>query len=240
MNVTDLLAAELNFPFDYTKIKQEMISLRQYWRYTPPYKGHIDTAMAGLVFKSETDELYKKIDYIDDDGTTHVHNGMQGQYIFYLRENRNNTTAEKFIITKSLPTDSWDWIEQYKSIIPYTIECIESLPYNHIGCIRVFVTENTFFPTHRDYGMGGPAVLSDEYEKTLGLSIIPDTGNVPMQIYSYKNKEVCKVPGNAMLFNDSAFHGVGYTSGIRITIRVFGDIDFQEFLPYINTKQAFY
>lgn len=239
MNVTDLLAAELNLPFDYEKIKSEMLSLRQYWKYTPPYKEHIDSALAGLVFKSESDDLYKKIDYIDTNNT-HVHNGMQGQYIFYLRENDNNLNAEKFIVTKSLPTNSWNWIEKYKNIMPYTIECIESLPYTQIGCIRVFVTENTFFPTHRDYGVGGPPVLSTEYAKTLGLSIIPDTGNVPMQIFSYKNKEVCKVPGNAMLFNDSAFHGVEYTPGIRITIRVFGEIDFQKFIPYINTQQAFY
>lgn len=239
MIVTDLLAAELILPFDYEKIKSEMLKLKKFWRHTPPYKLNIDQALAGLIFKVESDELYKKIDYIDNNDKI-VHVGMPGQHIFYLRESNANPTAEPFKLTKMLPTESWDWIPAYKDIIPYTIECIESLPYRSIGCIRVFVTENTFFPTHRDFGVGGPAVLSSDYPKILGLSIVPDTGDVPMSIYSYKNKEVYKVSGNAMIFNDSAFHGVSYTSGMRITIRVFGDIDFQDFLPYINTKQVFY
>ena len=39
-----------------------------------------------------------------------------------------------------------------------------------------------------------------------------------------------------MLFNDSAWHGVSMVEGIRITIRVFGQIDYNNFLPYLNQK----
>jgi hypothetical protein len=97
----------------------------------------------------------------------------------------------------------------------------------------VFITENTFFATHRDYGWGKNK-LSEDYDRCFGLSIIPDTGNVPMKIQSFKNKEVYDISGNAMLFNDSAWHGVPYVSGTRITIRIFGEIDYQYFMSYID------
>lgn len=239
MNVSSVLAAGLNLDFDYEKIKSEMLALRPHWVYTPPYKTHIDNGLAGVVYRSESVDLYNKIDYIDS-GVSHVQRELRGQHIFYLRYSKDNPDAQKFLITKNLPTDNWEWIDRYKNTIPYTINCIESLPYKKIGCIRVFVTENTFFPSHRDYGMHGPFELSTDYSKTLGLSIIPDTGNVPMSIYSFQHKQVHKVHGNAMIFNDSAFHGVEFTPGIRITIRIFGEIDFQELLPFVDSERICY
>lgn len=245
MNVNEVLAAGLNLDFDYEKIKKEMLDLRPYWTYTPPYKDHIDSGLSGLVFMSESKENYEKIDYIISQGDKlppkYIKKELQGQWIYYLREHVDNQTGtHKFAVTKNLSTEGWRWIDQYKDIVPYTIQCIESLPYKHIGCIRVFVTENTFFPTHRDFGMGGPPELSKDYAKTLGLSLIPDTGDVPMSIYSYKQKQVYEVFGNAMLFNDSAFHGVKYTPGLRITIRVFGEIDFSNFQPFIDQTQVYF
>lgn len=245
MNITEVLAASLKLDFDYEKIKTEMLTLRPYWTYTPPWKTHIDSGLSGQIFMSESEDRYNEIDYLVDNGpnqsATFVKNKLRGQWIYYLRKHKDNTTnTHKFYVTKNLSTADWSWISEYKNLIPYTIQCIESLPFRHIGCIRVFVTENTFFPTHRDFGMGGPAELSTDYEKTLGLSIIPDTGNVPMSIYSYRDKKVHEVHGNAMLFNDSAFHGVKYTPGQRITIRVFGDIDFNEFSPFLDKSQIFY
>lgn len=241
MNVTDVLAAGLNLPFDYNIIKNEMLALEKYWIYTPPYKAHIDSGLVGLVFMSDTKENYNKIDYISEVNDQHVNRELRGQYIFYLRKHKDNpNNIEKFLYTKKLSVQGWDWIDEYRALIPYTIQCIESLPYKNIGCIRVFVTHNTFFPTHRDSGVAGPAVISKDYDTALGLSIIPDTGDVPMQIYSFDNKEVYKVHGNAMLFNDSAFHGVEFTPGTRITIRVFGDIDHQEFAKFVDPARVFF
>jgi hypothetical protein len=37
-----------------------------------------------------------------------------------------------------------------------------------------------------------------------------------------------------MIFRDSQPHGVPYTPGIRITIRIFGEIDFDALEKYID------
>lgn len=239
IKVTDLLAAELDLDFDYEKIKAEMLALRPIWIYTPPYKENLDYAKMGVIFQSGTNDQYEQIDFMEDD--TIQTRSLRGQYVFYLRNHKDNPSNNtKFSYTKNLAVDGWDWIKEYAEYMPYTIQCIESLPYTNIGLIRVFVTENTFFPTHRDSNVRQALVQSTDYAQCLGISIIPDTGNVPLSIWSFKNKEVCKVNGNAMLFNDSAPHGVEFTPGIRITIRVFGDIDFQKLEPYIKDKNVFY
>lgn len=240
IKVTDILAAELKFNFDYERIKQEILSLKSDWIYTPPYKANLDIAKMGIVFLSDSNDLYNKIDYMDDNNQI-VKRELTGQYVFYLsshRENKTNNT--KFAYTKHLDVDGWDWVDGYREKIPYTISCIESLPYSKLGLIRVFITENTFFPTHRDTNAGGPLIPSKNYNECLGISIIPDTGNVPMAIESFTTDEVYKISGNAMLFNDSAPHGVEFTSGIRITIRIFGTIDFQDLIPYIDKQQIYY
>lgn len=239
--VTDVLAAALNFNFDYAKIKEEMLQLRPFWIYTPPYKFNLDPALEGKVFMSDTRERYEMIDYKIDDDPKPVRRSLRGQHIFYLRQHKDNPkNITKFRLTKNLSTDGWDWITGYRDLIPYTIHCIESLPFEKIGCIRGFITENTFFPTHRDSNAGRELnVISDDYEKCLGLSLIPDTGNVPMSIYSPKEDKVFDVFGNAMLFNDSAFHGVKFTEGIRITLRIFGKARFEEFKDIIDLNQTY-
>jgi hypothetical protein len=244
--VTDILAASLKFDFDYKKIKSEMLSLRSFWKYTPPYKANLNAPFSYNIFMSETEEYYNKIDYIADHTTSNsemIKREIQGQYIFYLREHKDNLKNDtRFSYVKNLDTSGWNWIEEYKTKIPYTINCIESIGYEDIGCIRVFVTENTFFPTHRDTLSGTPDCLeiSQDYERCLGVSLIPDTGNVPMLIQSPRENKVCEVYGNAMLFNDSAFHGVKFTPGIRITIRIFGKIDFQKFQKNIDFEQPYF
>ena len=137
MNVSSVLAAGLNLDFDYEKIKSEMLALRPHWVYTPPYKTHIDSGLAGIVFKSASEELYNKIDYLDPDrGVSHVHRELRGQNIFYLRYSKDDPDAQKFLITKNLPTENWDWIEQYKGYAAilswknvYSTSLISSIPF---------------------------------------------------------------------------------------------------------------
>jgi hypothetical protein len=240
IKITDLLGAEMELSLDYKKIKEEMLALKPFWIYTPPYKRNLDAAKTGIIFQSGTEYLNEQIDYIDENNLIQNRN-LKGQYIFYLTEHKDNLSNNKrFAYTKQLSSDGWSWIDKYRDLMPYTIKCIEDLPYSTIGLVRVFVTENTFFPTHIDTKklVDGKFVQSDDYSKCLGISIIPDTGNVPMSIWSFKNKEIYKIYGNAMLFNDSAPHGVNFTPGTRITIRIFGNIDFQKLEPYI--KNTFY
>jgi hypothetical protein len=68
----------------------------------------------------------------------------------------------------------------------------------------------------------------------LGLSLIPLTGQVPLRIWSSTENAVKEVEGNAMLFRDSQPHGVPFTKDVRITIRIFGNIDFNDLSNYID------
>lgn len=236
METQKLLAAKLDLDIDYARIKEELLSVRDQWIASPPWKGNIDAALRGDIFMSESEDYYRRADLQEESDSRRVLQSQElpGQHIFYLREHVDNiANNQQFSITKRLSTEGWHWRDDIKAKIPYTIECIEKFPYNHLGCIRVFVTENTFFATHRDYGWGREE-LSTDYDKCFGLSLIPDDGGVPMKIQSFKDKQVHEIPGNAMLFNDSAWHGVGFVPGIRISIRIFGSIDFNTFVPYID------
>jgi hypothetical protein len=233
MDIKNILAASLDLDFDYNKIKEEILATKKFWNHSPPYDFNVQAAKQGQIFASESLDLYDRVDY-QTKQHQHISKDLRGQYIFYMRYHIDNKkNVNRFDITKKLDVQGWRWREEIIEKTPYLRFCLESLPYEHIGCIRVFITENTFFATHRDYGWGEDR-LSKDYDACFGLSIIPDTGRVPMKIHSFETNEVHNVSGNAMLFNDSAWHGVGMVEGIRITIRVFGKIDYQKFLPFVN------
>ena len=233
MDIKNILAASLDLDFDYNKIKEEILTTKQFWNHSPPYDFNVQAAKQGQIFASESLDLYDRVDY-QTKQHRYISKDLRGQYIFYMRYHEDNKkNVNRFDITKKLDVQKWRWREEIIEKTPYIKSCIESLPYEHIGCIRVFITENTFFATHRDYGWGEDR-LSKDYDSCFGLSIIPNTGGVPMKIHSFATGKIHEVSGNAMLFNDSAWHGVGIVNDTRITIRVFGKIDYQKFLPFIN------
>lgn len=239
LSYLDLLAAELNLNLDYDKISKEINDCKPFWIYTPPYKSNLDKALKGEVFLADEKEIYDKIDYIDDTSESRniVYREMRGIDIFYLREIpgvKNN----RFDYTKKVDHKLWRWRDDLADLIPYTISAIESLPLRNIGCVRVFLTNNTIFPTHRDYGWDNPGVSKD-IDRCLGISLIPETGKVPMKIQD-ADGQIYEVFGNAMLFNDSAFHGVPKTDGMRITIRVFGDLDLERLEDYVSSDSVIY
>jgi hypothetical protein len=233
LDIKNILAAELYLNFDYNRIKEEILSTREFWNHSPPYDFNINAAKQGSIFASASMDIYDQADF-QTSQHRHINKDLRGQYIFYMKYHKDNIkNINRFDVTKKLNVEGWQWRPEIIERTCYLKSCIESLPYDHIGCIRVFVTENTFFATHRDYGWG-EEILSKDYDSCFGLSIIPDTGGVPMKIQSFETGTIHEISGNAMLFNDSAWHGVGMVNGIRITIRVFGKIDYQKFLPYIN------
>lgn len=236
INFETLLTAKLQFNFDYQRIGQELLNCREFWSKTPIWKSWIDMAENGTFFKVETEDYYNRISrsYKTNEGRTMVDKReFDGFYNLYLRspEEENKFFERSFNRTKYLDHDRWDWRTSIKAKIPYTIQCIESLPYKNIGLIRVFITENTFFPTHFDYDLNldnKNDTGEDDITKTLGLSLVPLTGQVPLRIWSSTENAVKEVEGHAMLFRDSQPHGVPFTKDTRITIRIFGDIDFND------------
>jgi len=72
------------------------------------------------------------------------------------------------------------------------------------------------------------------YSKTraIGLSLIPATGGVGMLVWNEHKRRVLELRGHCLLFDDSRWHGVPMTRGMRIAMRIFGEIDFERLRPH--------
>lgn len=233
----NLIAARLNLEFDFERINSEILSLRPLWEESPITKYWLNKALAGAVFMSEEEELYNNITYRYRSGEIIKKEIKEfpAFYNLYLKSHgaEENFKLRNFGVTKYLDHKEWIWRETIRDKIPYTISSIETLPYKTIGLVRTLITEKTFLPTHIDCEEYN---LIDDIGKTLGISIISDTGNVPLRIWSKKDNCVKEVWGNCLIFKDSEAHAVPYTNGRRITIRIFGDIDLEKLAPLIDEK----
>jgi hypothetical protein len=217
------VAQALDCRFDHARIAREVMACKEFFVYTPPYERQVAGAMSGEIpFMSESDQNYRRIDTYEQRGAA---GRLAGVNIFYLRNSTANdaTRDSRFSVNKKLPHSSWFWREELKERIAYTIECIESLPYRSLGLIRAFVCDNTFMPTHRD---SAPEWGCDS-SQSIGLSLIPATGGVPMLIWDDAAGEVRELHGHCLLFDDSKWHGVPMTRGTRVTLRVFGELDYE-------------
>lgn len=232
-----ILAAELNLNYDFELMTQEILNCQSHWRYMPPYKWQLDHPL-NHKFNLAPKEDYDNMDYTNSTQDLSItKNSMTGGSIFYLTKHCE-TERLSYSVTKNLSSEGWGWREELN--IPYTKRYIESLPYKKIGLVRVFVFKDTFLPVHKDYGFSESKGHSEEYDKCFGLSLIPSTGNVPMKIWSTKLNKVVEVSGNAMLFNDSVWHAVPKTTGYRITIRVFGEVDYDSFAGNVVADNAYF
>jgi hypothetical protein len=59
-------------------------------------------------------------------------------------------------------------------------------------------------------------------------------------VWSEKENRYVSIAGNAMLLNDSIRHNVPQGHGTRITMRLFGDIDFTWFDDKIDLSKCHY
>jgi hypothetical protein len=128
--------------------------------------------------------------------------------------------------------DTWAWNQDLK--IAYTKSIVESLPFKTLAAVRV-----VYFPSI-------PCVEHTDWDDptdtmhTLGLSIIPSTAGVSCEVWNKSTKQYVSIPGNAMLLNDSIKHKVPKGLGTRITMRVFGEIDYSWFNDKIITDYCYY
>lgn len=246
MQIENILAATLKLDIDYSLITKEILDCQKFFVYTPPYDINLQSALESNSFMVEPTDVYNSVDYIEESTGKLIKRKIRGPHIFYLTrhiyENMFDSNRLKYSTTKKIDHKEWIWRAELLDKIPYTMDVIKSLPfYKTIGCVRTFIMTDTFLATHRDYGWGlDDSVIDQNISRCLGLSLIPSTGNVPMKILCPRTNNVISVPGNAMLFNDSYWHGVPITSGHRITIRIFGDVDFDLFENYLDQKNTFY
>ena len=133
---------------------------------------------------------------------------------------------------KSVNFDSWNWDSNLT--IPYTRSIIDSLPFSPLAAVRVVYFPDVPCMEHTDWDD------TTDLKHTLGLSIIPNTGNTYCNVWSEKLGEYRRIPGNAMLLNDSIRHNVPCSNGTRITMRLFGKIDYSWFTDKINHEHCYY
>jgi hypothetical protein len=222
----DFIAAPLDYAFDYDRMAREILSCEEFFADTPPYPYQIDGGLSGEIpFMTESAENYRRIDLYTRAGIER--HALRGARIFYLRNSKDGdvTRDPRFKTTKTHAHASWFWRPELAPRIGYTIECIESLPYRTLGLVRTFVCENTFMPTHRDTVPDPARAEPYDRSKAIGISLIPATGEVGMRIWDDAERRVHEVRGHCILFDDSKWHGVPMTSGTRITMRIFGELD---------------
>jgi|TARA_B110000977_G_scaffold46899_1_gene63770 hypothetical protein len=141
-------------------------------------------------------------------------------YSLFLRQNETSVDYS-YRGYKQADLDSFLWNTNLK--IPYTTQVIDSLPFNPLGTVRAVYFPDIPCVEHTDWDN------QDDYVNTLGLTIIPSTGNVGCEVWDKEENTYRYIPGNAMLLNDSIPHRVPACQGTRIAVRVFGNIDYSYF-----------
>jgi hypothetical protein len=132
----------------------------------------------------------------------------------FLTKN-NHQEFQDFKSAKSIPHSSWYWDESLD--IPYIKSLVESLPIVSIGMIRAFVLDGPLV-MHIDSNENTPSDIS----YSMGLTIASKLES-PMTMPGVTIEE------KYVLFNDSFPHGFPDGKGQQISIRVFGDFDYDKF-----------
>jgi hypothetical protein len=131
--------------------------------------------------------------------------------------NKNSTQVfEDFKTAKCIPHSDWEWDETLN--ISYIKTLVESLPIKTIGMIRAFMLNGPLV-IHVDSDDTTPVDLN----KNLGLTIATKmTGPMLMEGgVEVKEKHV--------FFNDSIPHGFPQGVGEQISIRIFGEFNYDDF-----------
>jgi len=152
-------------------------------------------------------------------------------YSLFLRKSKTETEYS-YRGAKSADFSSWVW--DLDLDIPYTRSVIDTIPFKTLGTVRIVYFPNIPCMEHTDWDN------ATDVSHTLGISIIPDTANTHCNVWSEKENRYVSIAGNAMLLNDSIRHNVPQGHGTRITMRLFGDIDYTWFDNKINLSKCYY
>jgi hypothetical protein len=160
-----------------------------------------------------------------------IDNSNVTAYSLFLRTSLQETDYS-YRGAKSADIGSWIWDKDIP--IPYTRRVIEKIPFTKLGTVRVVYFPSIPCVEHTDWD--DPT----DIEHTLGLSLIPNTADTHCNVWYEKEHRYVSIPGNAMLLNDSIRHNVPAGNGTRITMRIFGDIDYTWFRDKINHNICYY
>jgi hypothetical protein len=130
---------------------------------------------------------------------------------------KNDTEEFKdFKSAKRIKHTQWYWNDLYD--IPYIKKLIESLPLTTVGMVRAFIATGPL-PIHVDNDKNTPTDLS----YNLGLTIASRLTE-PMTM-----EPNLKIKEKYILFNDTVPHGFPNNQDTQISIRIFGDFDYEKF-----------
>ena len=131
---------------------------------------------------------------------------------------RTNSIAEftDFKLAKGIDHPEWEWREDLT--IPYIKSLVESLPIRTIGMIRAFILTGPL-PIHTDSNESTPKALDYNLALTIASKL-----EVPMTMTAGT-----KVKEKTIFFNDSIPHGFPDAVGTQMSIRVFGDFEYDKF-----------
>ena len=152
-------------------------------------------------------------------------------YSLFLRVSPEHM-AYSYRGAKSADFDSWNWDPDLS--LTYTRTVIDSMPWRSLGTVRVVYFPDCACVEHTDWDDAA------DIKHTLGLSIIPNTAATHCCVWYEKEQRYISMTGNAMLLNDSVRHHVPAGVGTRITMRVFGDIDYAWFTDKIDPANCWY
>lgn len=152
-------------------------------------------------------------------------------YSLFLRVSPEETDYS-YRGAKSADFNSWDWDGDLE--LSYTKSVINKIPFKSLGTVRVVYFPDIPCVEHTDWDNAA------DTKHTLGLSIIPNTANTHCNVWYEKENRYISISGNAMLLNDSVRHNVPAGTGTRITMRVFGEIDYSWFSDKIDYNNCYY
>lgn len=197
--------------YDKNLVTEEILSCSHLFFEIPPYSHWIDSAIEKRIPMVETLELYQSITH--ERNKKIIKKEISPPRSFYLRS--SNFDFKSYAVSKFTESENCQWHPAAEIKIPYTKKLIENLPFKKISIVRVFILNDTFLPTHSDES------IFDKHN--LGISLVPVHSGTPLIIYD--NDNVHRVFSSSFIFNDSYLHGIPMVNGLRIDIRVFGDLE---------------
>lgn len=164
----------------------------------------------------DNDRLTQELLGIPDSKWTIDKDPYSGHYWKNIFLTKNDVQQFKdFKTAKSIPHSAWYWDQDLH--IPYIRSLVESLPVNTIGMIRAFILDGPLV-MHTDSNSTTP----DDITYKLGLTIASKL-QAPMTMPGISVEEKC------VFFNDEVEHGFPQGGGQQISIRVFGDFNYDQF-----------
>lgn len=215
---------EFNLTYDKDLVAQEILSCSESFFEIPPYDSWINLALENKIPMVESLDRYQSITFVKNREI--VRKEIPPPKSLYLKSPKLD--FKTYSLSKIFDADSCSWNSKILDKIPYTKEIIENLPFTKIGIVRVFLTENTFLPTHDD--------RINILKNNLGISLVPIDSGTPLIIFDRESHKKYSVFSSSFVFDDTNLHGIPMVEGSRIDIRVFGEFRPEFLTDIVNSK----